>query len=104
MLYNGGFIRNHRVNVIAGHYGLPLTPHSPYLRSTPGAYDTLLRHAAGAAHRDGVRSSAAEAADGLVQPSDRGEGRTGCRARRPQALGIDFTPEVVDTALQIPEE
>ena len=31
MLYNGGFIRNHRVNVIARHYGLPLTPHSPYL-------------------------------------------------------------------------
>lgn len=31
MLYNGGFIRNHRVNVIAKHYGLPLTPHSPYL-------------------------------------------------------------------------
>jgi len=31
MLYNGGFIRNHRTNVIAQHYGLPLTPHSPYL-------------------------------------------------------------------------
>ena len=31
MLYNGGFIRNHQVNVIARHYGLPLTPHSPYL-------------------------------------------------------------------------
>ena len=31
MLYNGGFIRNHRTNVIARHYGLPLTPHSPYL-------------------------------------------------------------------------
>ena len=31
LLYNGGFIRNHRVNVIARHYGLPLTPHSPYL-------------------------------------------------------------------------
>jgi L-alanine-DL-glutamate epimerase-like enolase superfamily enzyme len=31
MLYNGGFIRNHRTNVIAHHYGLPLTPHSPYL-------------------------------------------------------------------------
>ncbi|HEX2828075.1 MAG TPA: mandelate racemase/muconate lactonizing enzyme family protein [Burkholderiales bacterium] len=31
MLYNGGFIRNHRVSVIARHYGLPLTPHSPYL-------------------------------------------------------------------------
>jgi len=31
MLYNGGFIRNHRANVIARHYGLPLTPHSPYL-------------------------------------------------------------------------
>jgi len=30
MLYNGGFIRNHRTNVIARHYGLPLTPHSPY--------------------------------------------------------------------------
>lgn len=31
MLYNGGFIRNHRTSVIARHYGLPLTPHSPYL-------------------------------------------------------------------------
>ena len=31
MLYNGGFIRNHRTNVIARHYGLPLTPHSPYI-------------------------------------------------------------------------
>ena len=31
MLYNGGFIRNHRTNVIAAHCGLPLTPHSPYL-------------------------------------------------------------------------
>ena len=31
MFYNGGFIRNHRVSVIARHYGLPLTPHSPYL-------------------------------------------------------------------------
>jgi len=31
MLYNGGFIRNHRTDVIARHYGLPLTPHSPYL-------------------------------------------------------------------------
>lgn len=31
MLYNGGFIRNHRTNVIARHYGLPLTPHSPYV-------------------------------------------------------------------------
>jgi L-alanine-DL-glutamate epimerase-like enolase superfamily enzyme len=31
MLYNGGFIRNHRTQVIAQHYGLPLTPHSPYL-------------------------------------------------------------------------
>jgi len=31
MLYNGGFIRNHRTSVIAQHYGLPLTPHSPYL-------------------------------------------------------------------------
>jgi L-alanine-DL-glutamate epimerase-like enolase superfamily enzyme len=31
MQYNGGFIRNHRVDVIARHYGLPLTPHSPYL-------------------------------------------------------------------------
>jgi L-alanine-DL-glutamate epimerase-like enolase superfamily enzyme len=30
MLYNGGFIRNHRTNIIARHYGLPLTPHSPY--------------------------------------------------------------------------
>jgi L-alanine-DL-glutamate epimerase-like enolase superfamily enzyme len=30
MLYNGGFIRNRRVDVIARHYGLPLTPHSPY--------------------------------------------------------------------------
>jgi len=28
---NGGFIRNPRTNVIAHHYGLPLTPHSPYL-------------------------------------------------------------------------
>jgi L-alanine-DL-glutamate epimerase-like enolase superfamily enzyme len=31
LFYNGGFIRNHRTNVIAAHYGLPLTPHSPYL-------------------------------------------------------------------------
>jgi L-alanine-DL-glutamate epimerase-like enolase superfamily enzyme len=31
MLYNGGFIRNRRVEVIAKHYGLPLTPHSPYV-------------------------------------------------------------------------
>jgi L-alanine-DL-glutamate epimerase-like enolase superfamily enzyme len=31
MLYNGGFIRNHRTNIIARHYGVPLTPHSPYL-------------------------------------------------------------------------
>jgi L-alanine-DL-glutamate epimerase-like enolase superfamily enzyme len=31
LLYNGGFIRNHRTNVIAQHYGLPLTPHSPYV-------------------------------------------------------------------------
>jgi L-alanine-DL-glutamate epimerase-like enolase superfamily enzyme len=30
VLYNGGFVRNHRANVIAKHYGLPLTPHSPY--------------------------------------------------------------------------
>lgn len=31
MLYNGGFIRNRRVELIGRHYGLPVTPHSPYL-------------------------------------------------------------------------
>jgi L-alanine-DL-glutamate epimerase-like enolase superfamily enzyme len=40
MLYNGGFIRNHRTHVIARHYGLPLTPHSPYL----GPRQTLSTH------------------------------------------------------------
>jgi len=44
-----------RTNVIARHYGLPLT-RTVLPGSTPGTYDTLLLHAAGVAHRDGVCS------------------------------------------------
>jgi len=99
MLYNGGFIRNHRTNVIAGHYGLPLTPHSPYL----GPRQALTTHfcatlrelpiemeyaAALPKHPMDWYSPQIEVKDGLVAvPTGPG-------------LGIEFVPEVVN-GLQI---
>jgi L-alanine-DL-glutamate epimerase-like enolase superfamily enzyme len=102
MLYNGGFIRNHRASVIARHYGLPLTPHSPYL----GPRQALTTHfcatlpelpiemeyaAALPKHPMDWYGPQIEVKDGLVAvPAGPG-------------LGIDFTPEVVN-GLQIAEE
>jgi len=99
MLYNGGFIRNHRTNVIARHYGLPLTPHSPYL----GPRQALSTHfcatlpelpiemeyaAALPEHPMDWYSPQIEVKDGLVAvPTGPG-------------LGIEFAPEVVN-GLQI---
>jgi len=94
MLYNGGFIRNHRTNVIARHYGLPLTPHSPYL----GPRQALSTHycatlpelpiemeyaAALPEHPMDWYGPQIEAKDGVVAVP-RGPG-----------LGIEFAPEVV---------
>jgi L-alanine-DL-glutamate epimerase-like enolase superfamily enzyme len=82
MLYNGGFIRNHRTSVIARHYGLPLTPHSPYLghaRRTTHFCATLpelpieMEYAA-----------AREAPMDWCGPQIEGEGRTGCGALQAQ--------------------
>ena len=99
LLYNGGFIRNHRVNVIARHYGLPLTPHSPYL----GPRQALTTHfcatlpelpiemeyaAALPKHPMDWYGPRIEVKDGLVAvPVGHG-------------LGIEFAPEVVN-GLQI---
>jgi L-alanine-DL-glutamate epimerase-like enolase superfamily enzyme len=95
MLYNGGFIRNHRVNVIARHYGLPLTPHSPYV----GPRQALTTHfcatlpelpiemeyaAATPKHPMDWYGPQIEVKDGVVTvPAGPG-------------LGIDFAPEVVN--------
>ena len=94
ILYNGGFIRNHRTNVIARHYGLPLTPHSPYLGPRQ-ALSTLfcatlpelpieLEYAAALPERlMDWYSPRIEVKDGLVAvPTGPG-------------LGIEFAPEVV---------
>lgn len=95
MLYNGGFIRNHRVNVIARHYGLPLTPHSPYV----GPRQALSTHfcatlpelpieleyaAALPKHPMDWYGPQIEVKDGLVAVPQ-GPG-----------LGIEFAPEVVN--------
>lgn len=94
LLYNGGFIRNHRVQVIARHYGLPLTPHSPYL----GPRQALTTHyvstlddlpiemeyaAALPAGSQDWYSPRLEVKDGLVDvPTGPG-------------LGIEFAPEIL---------
>jgi L-alanine-DL-glutamate epimerase-like enolase superfamily enzyme len=99
LLYNGGFIRNHRANVIARHYGLPLTPHSPYL----GPRQALTTHFCATLAELPIEMEYAaalpkgsmdwfspriEVKDGLVAvPSGPG-------------LGIEFAPEVVN-ALQV---
>ena len=98
MLYNGGFIRNHRANVIARHYGLPLTPHSPYL----GPRQALTTHFARCCRSCPSRWSTqprCRSARWTGTTPDRGEGRTGCGACGP-GLGIEFAPEVVN-GLQI---
>lgn len=94
MLYNGGFIRNLRTDIIARHHGLPLTPHSPYL----GPRQALTTHFCAAlpdlpiemeyaaALPEGPTdwySPAIEARDGHVEVPQ-GPG-----------LGIEFAPEVV---------
>ena len=99
MLYNGGFIRNHRTNLIAEHYGLPLTPHSPYL----GPRQALTTHFCASLPKLPIEMEYAaalpkqsmdwygpqiEVKDGLVAvPTGPG-------------LGIEFSPEVVNS-LQI---
>jgi L-alanine-DL-glutamate epimerase-like enolase superfamily enzyme len=95
MLYNGGFIRNHRANVIARHYGLPLTPHSPYLgprqalsmhfcASLPELPIEMEYAAALPKNTMNWYSPQIEVRDGLVAvPTGRG-------------LGIDFAPEVMN--------
>ena len=99
MLYNGGFIRNHRTNVIARRYGLPLTPHSPYLGprqalsvhfcATLPELPIELEFAAALSERPmDWYSPRIEVKDGLVAvPAGPG-------------LGIEFAPEVVN-GLQI---
>jgi L-alanine-DL-glutamate epimerase-like enolase superfamily enzyme len=99
MLYNGGFIRNHRVNVIARHYGLPLTPHSPYLGprqalsthfcATLPELPIELEYAAALPERPmDWYSPQLEVKDGLVA------------APQGPGLGIEFAPEVL-SGLQI---
>ena len=102
MLYNGGFIRNHRVNVIARHYGLPLTPHSPYL----GPRQALTTHFCATLPELPIEMEYAAALP--KQPMDwygpRIEVKDGLVAvPAGSGLGIDFTPEVVN-GLQIAEE
>jgi L-alanine-DL-glutamate epimerase-like enolase superfamily enzyme len=99
MLYNGGFIRNHRTNVIAEHYGLPLTPHSPYLgprqaltthfcASLPALPIEMEYAAALPKHPMDWYGPQIEVKDGLVAvPTGPG-------------LGIEFLPEIVN-GLQI---
>jgi L-alanine-DL-glutamate epimerase-like enolase superfamily enzyme len=102
MLYNGGFIRNHRTNVIAEHYGLPLTPHSPYL----GPRQALTTHFCASLPALPIEMEYAAALP--KQPMDwygpQIEVKDG-RVAAPTGpgLGIEFLPEVVN-GLQIIEE
>lgn len=100
LLYNGGFIRNHRTNVIARHYGLPLTPHSPYLGpkqalsthfcATLPELAIELEYAAALPKRPmDWYSPQIEVKDGLVAvPTGPG-------------LGLEFAPEVVKGLEQV---
>jgi L-alanine-DL-glutamate epimerase-like enolase superfamily enzyme len=99
MLYNGGFIRNHRTNVIARHYGLPLTPHSPYL----GPRQALSTHFCATLPELPIEMEYAAALP--KQPMDwygpQIEVKDGVVAvPTGPGLGIDFAPEVVN-GLQI---
>jgi len=94
MLYNGGFIRNHRTNVIARHYGLPLTPHSPYL----GPRQALTTHFCATLPDLPIEMEYAAALPERAMDwySPRIEVRGG-RVAVPSGpgLGIEFAPEVV---------
>jgi L-alanine-DL-glutamate epimerase-like enolase superfamily enzyme len=94
MLYNGGFIRNHRTNVIAEHYGLPLTPHSPYL----GPRQALTTHFCASLPKLPIEMEYAAALP--KQPMDwygpQIEVKDGMVAvPTGPGLGIEFLPEVV---------
>ena len=94
MLYNGGFIRNHRTNVIAQHYGLPLTPHSPYL----GPRQALSTHfcATLPALPIELEYAAALPEDPLDWYSPRIEVKDGAVAvPTGPGLGLEFAPEVM---------
>ncbi len=94
MLYNGGFIRNHRTYRIARHYGLPLTPHSPYL----GPRQALTTHFCATLSELPIEMEYAAALP--ERPQDwygpRIEVRDGHVAvPTGPGLGIEFAPEVV---------
>jgi L-alanine-DL-glutamate epimerase-like enolase superfamily enzyme len=94
MLYNGGFIRNHRVSVIARHYGLPLTPHSPYL----GPRQALTTHFCATLQELPIEMEyAAALPEGPMDwYTPRIEAKDGVVAvPAGQGLGIEFAPEVV---------
>lgn len=94
MLYNGGFIRNHRTNVIARHYGLPLTPHSPYA----GPRQALTTHFCASLSELPIEMEYAAALPERAMDwySPQIEVRDG-RVAVPTGpgLGIEFAPEVV---------
>jgi L-alanine-DL-glutamate epimerase-like enolase superfamily enzyme len=94
MLYNGGFIRNHRTNVIAEHYGLPLTPHSPYL----GPRQALTTHFCATLPALPIEMEYAaalpkHAMDWYGPQIDVKDGRIAVPTG--PGLGIEFVPEVV---------
>ena len=95
MLYNGGFIRNHRANVIARHYGLPLTPHSPYL----GPRQALSTHFCATLPELPIELefAAAAAARPMDWYSPQIEVKEGSVAvPTGPGLGIEFAPEIVN--------
>ena len=95
MLYNGGFIRNHRANVIARHYGLPLTPHSPYL----GPRQALSTHFCATLPELSIEMEYAAALpkDAMDWYSPRIEVKDGLVAvPAGPGLGIELAPEVVN--------
>ena len=94
LLYNGGFIRNHRAYVIAQHYGLPLTPHSPYL----GPRQALSTHFCATLAQLPIELEFAAALPERAQDwySPRIEAKDG-RVAVPTGpgIGIEFAPDVV---------
>jgi len=101
MLYNGGFIRNHRADVIARHYGLPLTPHSPYL----GPRQALSTHFCATLPELPIEMEYAAALperpmDWYGPQIEAKDGRVAVPTG--PGLGIEFAPEVVN-GLQIVE-
>ena len=95
MLYNGGFIRNHRTNLIARHYGLPLTPHSPYV----GPRQALSTHFCATLPELPIEMEFAAALperslDWYSPPIEAKEGRVAVPAG--PGLGLEFAPEVLN--------